>query len=80
MRDFKTTLAGFLTLGLTVASFLVKNQDTKGILIALATAMGSGGLMVAKDATPAPPVAPPAAAPVIVIPPSPAPPEAPKPS
>lgn len=42
-------MAGFLTLGLMTASFLVKNQDTKTTLQGLAGVVGSAGLMLAKD-------------------------------
>lgn len=50
MNNINTTIAGFLTLGLTIASFLVKNPDTKAVLMGLATAMASGGLVAARDA------------------------------
>ena len=47
--DFKTTGAGWLTFGLTVASFLVKDPATKTTLQQLAGATGAAGLMMAAD-------------------------------
>lgn len=47
--DFKTTGAGWLTFGLTIASFLVKDPATKTTLQQLAGATGAAGLMMAAD-------------------------------
>lgn len=72
VKDFKTTMAGFLTLGLMTASFLVKNQDTKTTLQGLAGVVGSAGLMLAKDSTntqASPPLTP--GVPAIVVTPAP---------
>jgi hypothetical protein len=61
-KDFKTSLAGLVALGLVVASFLTKDPHSSQTLLQIGMAFGGGGLLLAKDSTPMgmqPPPAPP---------------------